>query len=141
MFAKYMIMLSCTRLYVYIRASLVMYVRSRCLPTIMTSSLHARHAVVCAENPLETVLHFCTFLLNPHLDLEPDYIVRKPMKRRFQRYIVRMETFSTFHARVEYNTSFYPFKPMRLSAHRHARMHAHAHTEVITISASFTPFT
>ena len=32
------------------------------------------------------------------------YIVRKPkpMKHRFQRYIVRMEIFSTFHARVEY---------------------------------------
>jgi len=32
---KYMIMLSCTRLHVYIRASLVMYVYSRRLPTII----------------------------------------------------------------------------------------------------------
>jgi len=31
----------------------------------------------------ETVLHFCTFLLNPHFDLEPGYIIRKPMKHRF----------------------------------------------------------
>ena len=23
----------------------------------------------------------CTFLLNPHFDLEPDYIVRKPVKQ------------------------------------------------------------
>jgi len=47
------------------------------------------------------VLHFCTFLLNPHFDLEPDYIIRKPIKRRFQRYIVHTEIFLTFHARVE----------------------------------------
>jgi len=50
----------------------------------------------------DTVLHFCTFLLNPHFDFEPDYIVRKPRQRRFQQYIVRTEIFSTFHARVEY---------------------------------------
>jgi len=37
--AKYTIMLRCTRLHVYIRASLVMDVRSRRLPTIMTSSI------------------------------------------------------------------------------------------------------
>jgi len=48
------------------------------------------------------VLHFCTFLHNPHFDLELDYIVRKPMKHRFQRYIVRTEIFSTFHTQVEY---------------------------------------
>jgi len=50
----------------------------------------------------ETALHFCTFLLNPYFDLEPDYIIRKPMKHRFQRHTVRTEIFSTFHARVEY---------------------------------------
>jgi len=49
MSTKYMIMLSCTRLHVYIRVSLVMCVRSRRLPTIMTSSLHAWLAVACAE--------------------------------------------------------------------------------------------
>jgi len=43
--AKYMIMLSRSRLNIYIRASLVMYRCSRCLPTIITSS------VACAENP------------------------------------------------------------------------------------------
>jgi len=105
--AKYTIicyMLSCTRLHVYIRASLVMFVRSRRLPTIMTSStfVAVRRAVACAENPLEMALHFCTFLLNPHFDLEPDYIVRKPMNHRFQRYIVHTEISSTFHARVKY---------------------------------------
>ena len=47
-------------------------------------------------------LSCCTFLLNTHFNLELDYIVRKPMKHRFQLYIVRTEIFSTFHARVEY---------------------------------------
>jgi len=48
------------------------------------------------------VLTFCTFLHNPHFDFEPDYVIRKPRKRGFQRYIVRTEIFLTFHARVEY---------------------------------------
>ena len=43
---------------------------------------------------------FCTFLLNPHFDLEPDYINRKPIKHRFQLNIVRTEILSTFHTRV-----------------------------------------
>jgi len=36
----------------------------------------------------EWLLHFCTFLINPHFELEADYIIRKPMKRCFQWYIV-----------------------------------------------------
>jgi len=50
----------------------------------------------------ETVLHLCTFFPKPHFDLESDYVVRKPMKHRFQRYIVRTEILSTSQARVEY---------------------------------------
>ena len=46
--------------------------------------------------------HFCTFLQNPHFDFEPDYVIRKPRKGRFQWYIVRPEIFSTFHTWVEY---------------------------------------
>jgi len=42
------------------------------------------------------------FLLHPHFDLEPDYITRKPMKHRFQLYIVSSEILSTFHTRVRY---------------------------------------
>jgi len=68
----------------------------------------------------DTVLHFCKFLFNPHFDIETDYIFRKPTKRCFQRCIVRLEIFLTFHTRVEYNTSFLPFKPMGLSVHRYA---------------------
>ena len=51
---------------------------------------------------LERCWHFCTFIHNPHFDFEADYVIRKPRKGRFQRYIVRTEIFSTFHARVEY---------------------------------------
>jgi len=41
------------------------------------------------------------FLFNPHFDLEPDYIIRKPPLRRIQRYILRREILSTFHTRVD----------------------------------------
>jgi len=51
-----------------------------------------------------SVKHLCTFLLNPHFDLEPDYIIRKPMQHRFQLYILRREILSIFHTRVEYIT-------------------------------------
>jgi len=48
------------------------------------------------------LLHFCTFLRNPHFDLESDYVVREPIKRHFQQYFVRTEILSTFHTRIEY---------------------------------------
>jgi len=48
------------------------------------------------------LLHFCQLLSNYSIDLELEYIFEKPMKHRFQQYIVRMEILSTFHARVEY---------------------------------------
>ena len=41
------------------------------------------------------------FLFNLHFDLEPDYIIRKGMQHRIQRYTVRTEILSTFHTRVE----------------------------------------
>jgi len=85
---------------------------------VITSS---RVTACCCDDAktLDMVLHFCTFLLNPHFNLEPDYIVKKPIKWRFQWHVVRTEIFSTFHAWVEYNTSFRPFTPMGLSAQRH----------------------
>jgi len=70
-----------------------------------TQVITSPHVTACCcdeAKTLEMVLHFCTFLLNPHFDLEPHYIVRKPIKRRFQRYIVHTEIFSTFHAPVKY---------------------------------------
>ena len=41
-------------------------------------------------------------LLKPLFDFEPDYVVRKPRKWRFQWCIVHTEIFLTFHARVKY---------------------------------------
>jgi len=34
------------------------------------------------------------------LGLKLEYIVRKPMKRRFQQYLIRMEILSTFQTQV-----------------------------------------
>ena len=44
------------------------------------------------------------FLFNPHFDLEPDYIIRKPTVLRIQRYILCRETLSTFHTRVDHRS-------------------------------------
>jgi len=41
------------------------------------------------------------FLFNPHFDLEPDYIIRKPIVHRIQR---RREILSTFHTRVDHRS-------------------------------------
>ena len=53
-------------------------------------NLASHNSLRCDEGKAssETVLHFLYILLNPHFDLETDYIVRKPMKHRFQWYIV-----------------------------------------------------
>jgi len=99
-------MLWFTRLHVYISTSLVMYLRSRRLPMIMTSSITLAccgvTAGMCGKIHLKRCWHFCTFLHNPHFDSEPDYVVRKPRKWRFQWCIVRTEIFLAFHTRVEY---------------------------------------
>jgi len=41
------------------------------------------------------------FRVNPHFDLEPDYVIRKSHFPRILRYIPRREILSTFHTRVE----------------------------------------
>ena len=56
---------------------------TRLSSNVMTSSLQARCAVPVRKIHRKRCWHFCTFLLNPHFDLEPDYIIRKPIKRRF----------------------------------------------------------
>ena len=42
------------------------------------------------------------FLFNPHFDLEPDYIVRKGIRYRIQRYTACTEILPIFHTRVDY---------------------------------------
>jgi len=56
----------------------------------------------CNDLCLNKVLCFCKYFANSHFILEPDYIFRKPVKRRFQQYIVDTDIILTFHARVEY---------------------------------------
>jgi len=93
---------------------------SRVLPArLEVRILHVAAAATVQRNGhcVLYLLHFCTFLINPHFDLEPDYIVRKPIKRRFQRYLVRTEIVSTFHTGVEYISR----QTIRHSAHSNQR--------------------
>jgi len=50
---------------------------------------------------LGTFLYISPKPLKPHFDLEPDYIIRKPIKRCFQQYLVSVctEILSTFQTR------------------------------------------
>ena len=63
----------------------------------MTSPLHG----VLRKSILRvSTVTFLPIALEPSIDLELEYIFRKPMEHRFQRYIVRKEMLSIFHARV-----------------------------------------
>jgi len=86
-------------------------------------------ACCCDEaKTLETVLHFCTFLLSPHFDLEPHYIVRKAINDvsndilSVYGNILNLSCTSRIHFSAN-NTSFCPFKSMGLSVHRHTDRH------------------
>jgi len=64
-------------------------------------------AAACSEARFlrVTTVTFFKFLLNPYFDLEPDWVIRKPIKRRFQRfqqYLVCTKIFSTFDTQIEY---------------------------------------
>ena len=58
-------------------------------------------AVVVAMLRLFCYMFAHEFLFNSHIDLEPDYIIRKPIVQRIQRYILCREILSTFHTRVD----------------------------------------
>ena len=60
-------------------------------------SLHGRIAIL----HLFRYVFAREFLFNPQFDLEPDYIIRKPLLRRIQQYILRREILSIFHTRVD----------------------------------------
>jgi len=61
-----------------------------------------QHRVVERSFCMYQLLHFCKFLVKSNIDLELNCIFGKPIKCRFQRFIVRVEILSSFHARVEY---------------------------------------
>jgi len=77
--AKYTIMLWCTRLHVYVRASLVMNVCSRRLPTIISSSIMTACSGVCKKsigNGVNIFVHFSstpTSILNLTISSESQY--------------------------------------------------------------------
>jgi len=48
------------------------------------------------------LLQSCIFRINPHFDLEPDYIIKKPIFQRIRRCNLRREILSTFHTRVDH---------------------------------------
>jgi len=94
-------------------------------------SLHGRIAMLrmfCCVFALE-------FLFNPQFDLEPDYIIRKPLFSQFQRYIVRREILSTFHTRVDNRSIchfcivFTPNCPFPFDDHHQNLIHPYGHTE------------
>jgi len=71
----------------------------------------ARHA---AEGPfcMCQLLHFCAFPLNLHFDLEPDYVIREPIKQHFQQYLA-VRKYCRLFTRVEYISR----RTIRHSAH------------------------
>ena len=58
------------------------------------------------HGPIAMLRLFCyvfahEFFFNPQFDLEPDYIIRKGIRHRIQRYILCREILSTFLTRVD----------------------------------------
>jgi len=58
---------------------------------------YSRTSILCAS-----IVTFLPIALKSIINVKFEYIFKKPMKCRFQRYTVCMEILSTFHARVEY---------------------------------------
>ena len=92
------------------------------------------------------LLHSCTFRVNPHFDLEPDYIIRKPIVHRIQRCRpnLRREILSTFHTRHESIIDQYatPNCPFPFDDHHQYLIHpyrARPHSPPQTASGSNQP--
>jgi len=69
-------------------------------------------------------VEFSHISLKPHINLELECIFWKPMNRWFQRYIVRTEILSTFHAWVKYIS-------VKQICHSKKHTHTHIHTTVL----------
>jgi len=74
--------------------------RMRCVGATAYGDSRQQFAAVVAFE----LLHSCTFRVNPHFDLEADYITRKQIVHRIQRYILCREILSTFHTRVDHRS-------------------------------------
>jgi len=88
------------------------------------------------------------FLFNPHFDLEPDYIIRKGIRHRIQRYTVRTEILPIFHTRVDKRSMrhfcivFTPKLPLPFDDHHQNLIHpypARPHSPRQTASGSDQP--
>ena len=91
----------------------------------------ARRAAVCPFCVLQ-VLNFCT--LTPTSILNLTIIVKKPIKRRFQQYLVRTEILSTFkhesNTFLDEQTVISPIQTNGLSArHTHTQTDRHTDTQ------------
>jgi len=90
-------------------------------------------ACFCDEaNTSETVLHFCTFLINPHFDLEPDYIIRKPMKHSID--IMSVWKYSQLFMH-ESNTIQYVIPPIQTNGTECAQTHTYKSENIISASS------
>ena len=67
----------------------------------MATAIGCRWAATAGSSRVFRVNFAHEFRVNPHFDLEPDYIIRKPLLHRILRYIPHREILSTFHTRVE----------------------------------------
>jgi len=56
-------------------------------------------SAACKAKKSKLLSHFCIFLVQPSIDLKPNYFFQKPTNRRFQRYIVRPKKRTTGSAR------------------------------------------
>ena len=77
-----------------------------CVVCVIDSAAAAKWPPTAAAVTVAMLRLFCyvfayEFLFNPHFNLEPDYIIRRPIVHRILRYIPRGEILSTFHTRVE----------------------------------------
>ena len=65
------------------------------------------------------------FASAPHFDLEPDYIIRKPIRHRIQRCNLLREILSTFHTLVDHRSvRHFPIQMNRAKMPKNARNHA-----------------
>jgi len=62
----------------------------------------------CSGGAVFVLLHFFTWIsLQPPLQSWPDYIIRKEIRQRIQRYTVHTEILPIFHTRVNYRSIRY----------------------------------
>jgi len=91
---------------------------------------HVPAAAICCYGPIIMLSLSCyvflhKFLFNPHLDLEHDYIIRKPIVHRILRYIPRGKYCQLFtHELNAFLSVMSPIETMHTQMPNNARNHA-----------------